>query len=94
MEELIEEATVDCYDQEECRIGFLTLMQDNLQTPFEATLKGRKVTVVDIDGDDRVIKTVIKHGGKSYPVDILDLEVDDSVVGGGEWITAYRKWEK
>jgi len=38
LESLIEEATVDCYDEEECRIGFLTMLQDNIQTPFEAKL--------------------------------------------------------
>ncbi|MBI3443060.1 hypothetical protein HY008_00110 [Candidatus Woesebacteria bacterium] len=43
LDSLIEEATVDCYDEEECRVGFLTSLQDNLQTPFEAKLKGRTV---------------------------------------------------
>lgn len=93
IDSLIEVATVDCYDQEECRIGFLTLIQDNLQTPFEATLKGRKITVVDIDGDDRVIKAQIKDGEAIYPVDILDLTIEEKLPGS-EWVAAYRKWEE
>lgn len=93
LEELIEEATVDCYDEQESRVGFLTMLQDNITVPFPATLNGDVVTVSEIDGDDRVIKAVIKQDSKSYPVDILDLEIDPSSVAGGEWLAAYRRWE-
>jgi len=92
LESLIEEATVDCYDEEECRIGFLTMLQDNVQTPFEAKLNGEIVIVKRIDGDDRVIKAFIKKGKTTYPVDILDLEIEQNVLGY-EWIAAYKKWE-
>ncbi len=92
--ELIEEATVDCYDEYESRVGFLTMIQANVTVPFPATLNGEAITVTEIDGDDRLIKTIIKRNSKSYPVDILDLEVDDSVVEGSKWIAAYRKWER
>ena len=84
LEELIEEATVDCYDEYESRVGFLTMIQDNVTVPFQATLNGNPVTVSEIDGTDRVIKAVIKENGKSYPVDILDLEIDQSSVTVGE----------
>lgn len=93
MGELIEKATVDCYDGE-CRVGFLTMIQDNVTVPLQATLNGNKVTVSKIDGDDRVIKAVIKQDRKSFPVDILDLEIDYSIIEGGEWIAAYRQWER
>ena len=33
--ELIEEATVDAYDESEQRMGFYTLIEDNLRFPFE-----------------------------------------------------------
>lgn len=89
---LIEEAIVDCYDQEECRLGFLTKLQDFLQTPFEAKLDGKTVIVKNIDGDDRVIKAFISGDKIAYPVDILDLEIDHKVKGS-KWLAAYRKWE-
>lgn len=94
LEALIDEAIVDAYDEHEQRIGFLTMIQDNVAVPFPAALNDESVTVSEIDGDDRVIKAVIKQDDKSYPVDILDLEIDDSVVEGSEWIAAYRKWER
>ena len=94
LDELIEEATVDCYDEYEERVGFLTMIHDNVSTPFQAILHGDSVTISEIDGDDRVIKVTIQKNGKTYPVDILDLEIDDENVKGSEWIAAYRKWER
>ena len=92
LDSLIEEATVDCYDEEECRNGFLAMLQDNIPTPFEAKLGGNTVTVTKIDGDDRVIKAFIQNGKVVYPVDILDLKVEQNVLGY-QWVAAYRKWE-
>ena len=92
IDSLIEEAIVDCYDEEECRIGFLTPLQDNVQTPFKAKLGGSAVTIKKIDGDDRVIKAFIQNGKATYPVDVLDLEIEPNI-SGYEWIAAYRKWE-
>ncbi len=36
LEELIEEATVDCYDESECLSGFAVMIEDNLEFPFVA----------------------------------------------------------
>lgn len=94
LDELIEEATVDAYDEYEQRVGFLTMIQDNVSMPFPAMIYGDPVTIVAIDGDDRVIKATIKKNGKRYPVDILDLEMDEAKVKGIEWVAAYRKWER
>lgn len=93
LEELIEEATIDCYDEGECRVGFLTMIQDNIPTPFKAALIGEIVEIVDFDGDDRRVQAIIKRQDKKYPVNILDLVIDEKEVKGTEWIAAYRKWE-
>ena len=42
---MIEEATVDCNDEEEALTGFATLVEDNLEVPFETTVLGVTVTV-------------------------------------------------
>ena len=34
LEELIEEATVDCYDEEEQHSGLLTMIEDDVVFPF------------------------------------------------------------
>lgn len=93
LDSLIEEATMDCYDEAECRIGFLTMLQDNVQTPLEAKLGKNIVTIYQIDGDDRVIKAFIRNGGTILnAVDILDLKVGQDAPGF-PWLAAYRKWE-
>lgn len=92
LDDLIEEATIDCYDDQESRVGFLTMIQDNLVVPFSAILRGKTVTITEIDGDDRVIKAFIKGGDKIFSVDVLDLAINRNVKGS-EWIAAYKKWE-
>ena len=37
IQELIEEATVDAYDEEEQFAGFFTMIEDNVKTPFQTT---------------------------------------------------------
>lgn len=92
LDSLIDEATLNCYDEAECRIGFLTILQDNVPTPFAAKLNEKIVTIVKIDGNGRVIKVFVKNGKASYPVDILDLEINPNTVSC-KWIAAYKKWE-
>jgi hypothetical protein len=35
LDSLIAETTVDCYNEAEAIVGFLTMMQDNLVVPFK-----------------------------------------------------------
>lgn len=92
LDSLIDEATMDCYDEFECRMGFLASLEDNLQLPFEAKLGEMTVTVINVDGDDHTIKAFVKIDKSTFPVDILDLEIDQNIPGF-EWVVAYRKWE-
>src|SRR5437879_7609217 len=45
LEEMIEEATVDCYNESEQLMGWLTAIGDNLAVPFETTVLGVPVVV-------------------------------------------------
>ncbi|HYK88841.1 MAG TPA: hypothetical protein VE398_08730 [Acidobacteriota bacterium] len=45
LDELIEEATVDCYNESEQISGLFTMMEDNLAVPFKTRLLGVEVTV-------------------------------------------------
>src|SRR5262245_414081 len=40
LRELIEEATADAYGEDEQRVGFLTMIQDHLEVPFETEILG------------------------------------------------------
>ncbi|PIY80454.1 MAG: hypothetical protein COY80_02875 [Candidatus Pacebacteria bacterium CG_4_10_14_0_8_um_filter_42_14] len=93
LDQLIEEATVDCYDEEECRIGFFTMFEDNLQMPFAATIGGRKISVIKIDCDGKMIKVLVQDELGQIWVDILDIEVGEKV-RGLNWLNVYRKREQ
>ncbi len=49
LEQLIEEATVDCYDDEEQVTGLFTMIEEHLALPFKTTILGREAEVVSVD---------------------------------------------
>ncbi len=92
LEKLIEEATVDCYDESECLSGFAVMMEDNLEFPFTAKVIGEEVIVTGVTEEKDKILAKCERKGKKYNIDILDIEFT-SLVKGSEWIDAYKKWK-
>jgi hypothetical protein len=93
LDELIEEATVDCYDEEEQASGFFAVIEDNLALPFTTRILGveASVTAVEIDDDGR-IKAVCERSGEQQRIDLIDLPLPSPPPSGAEWIAAYRRW--
>lgn len=90
---MIEEATVDAYDESEQMTGFLTMFEDNLKLPFETHILGSDVTVEDIGLSDRNDVFVVCSSGKHRQrISILDLPIPEPPPAGWEWIEAYRQW--
>jgi hypothetical protein len=95
LEELIEEATVDAYDESEQSTGFFTMFEEHLEIPFTCQVLGVEVTVVKIDINDRDdIVTVCKRGNTRQALSILDLPLPNPRPKGWEWIEAYRQWAR
>ncbi len=92
LDALIEEATVDCYEDSECQSGFEVMLQDNITYPFTASVIGETVKITGVISDGAHITAVCVRNGKKYSVDILDIEYDPKNVTGYEWIEAYRSW--
>lgn len=46
---LIEEATVDCYNESEAVCGFYTMIEDHLEVPFAAVVLGVDVEVTRVE---------------------------------------------
>src|SRR4051794_34541644 len=94
LEELIEEATVDCYDEEEQHAGLLTALQDGIACPFAARVIGEEVEVVELRGREsgKGLDAVCRYKGKDYPIDILSLAWGEKKPEGHEWVEAYRLW--
>lgn len=93
LDALIEEATVDAYDESEQAYGFLTMIQDNLAVPIDTEVFGVTVTVVAVDITERdEIVAVCVRDGKGQRIRILDLPLPSPPPKGHEWIEAYRRW--
>ena len=93
LDALVANATTDAYGESEQAVGLLTLIEDNLQLPFEAELLGVMVTVERVDiTEENIIVAVCRRGSKRLKVSILDLPLPIPPPAGAEWIAAYRYW--
>lgn len=95
LQRLIAEATVDAHDESEQRVGFFTMIENNLALPFEADVLGVKVAVERVDFNDaEEIVAVCRRGSARQRVSILDLRLPAPLPDGAEWIEAYRHWAR
>lgn len=90
---LIEDATVDCYNEDEQVTGIFTKLEENLELPFETEVLGVTVTVQRIDlsatGD---IVAICSGNGTRQSIPLYDLPLPTRRPDGVEWIEAYRRW--
>src|SRR5271167_3208845 len=63
LEEMIEQATVDAYNESEQITGWFTMIDENLAVPFETTVLGVPVTVegLDLNRSEQIV-AVFKRG--------------------------------
>jgi hypothetical protein len=93
LRELIEEATVDAYDESEQQAGFFSMLQERLDVPFETEVLGVAVQVTEIDVNDaEEIVATCKRGAHVQRVPIVDLPLPKPPPEGFEWIEAYRSF--
>jgi hypothetical protein len=90
---MVEQATVDCYNDSEQVTGLFTAIEDALTVPFETTVLGLPVTVtgVNLTIDDRIV-ALVRRAGERQRIPLLDLPLPDPPPDGAEWIQAYRHW--
>ena len=93
LEEMIEEATVDCHDESEQMTGWFTMLDENLVVPFETMVLGVPVAVerVDLNRSEQIV-AVCARGRDRQALPILDLPLPTPPPDGAEWIEAYRHW--
>jgi len=93
--DMIEEATVDCYNESEQATGLFTVLEENLALPFTTVMLGVEVTVqkVDITERDEIV-AVCRRGRERQKVSILDLPLPSPRPERSQWIDAYRRWVK
>jgi hypothetical protein len=95
LDKLIEEATVDCYNESEEVTGIFTMLEENLAVPFATTMLGVEVTVqrVDLNDADEIV-AVCRRGRDRLRVPVIDLPLPEPKPKGAEWIDAYRRWAR
>jgi hypothetical protein len=74
LDQLIEEATVDAYNESEQTVGFFTMMDEHLAFPFTTWVLGQEVTIakVDITGRDQIVAVCLR-GKETQAIPILNL---------------------
>ncbi|MFN0121344.1 MAG: hypothetical protein ACKV2V_12670 [Blastocatellia bacterium] len=94
--ELIEEGTVDCYGVDEEHSGMLTVVQDNVDVPFQARVGPDKVTVTELDFPKSGLGMTIvcERNGKKLRTDLTALDFIDPLPAGYEYIEAFKLWQE
>ena len=95
LERMVEEATVDAHDESEQVTGFYTMLENDLELPFNTVVLGAEVTVerIDLTDDDHIV-VVCRRGQEAQRLPILDLPLPEPPPKGWEWIEAYRHWAR
>lgn len=95
LEQLIADATVDCYNESEERTGLFEMLAEHLDIPFVTTVLGVTVTVtaVELTASDEIV-AVCRRGRDLLKVALLELPMPDPRPGGAEWVDAYRLWTR
>ncbi|MGW1001276.1 hypothetical protein [Streptomyces sp. NPDC002520] len=93
LEAMVEEATVDAYNDDEQLTGLFTMLEEHLGLPFTTAVLGGEVTVDGIDlTPDGWIVALCSRGGMRQSIGILELPLPSPAPEGAEWIEAYRHW--
>jgi hypothetical protein len=95
LEQMIADATVDCYNESEECTALFEMIHEHLDIPFVTMILGVAVTVtaVDITDDDQIV-AVCRRGRDLLRVALLELPMPDPRPGGAEWVDAYRHWAR
>ena len=92
LDDLIEQAIIDAYGDDEQTAGFYAMINDNLALPFTTTVLGVEADVVRVDVTASGIVAICARGVDSQAIPILDLRLPLPPPPGSEWIAAYRRW--
>lgn len=93
LDAMVEEATVDAYDEYEQLAAFHTVIEDHLALPFDTTVLGITVSVTAIqDRPGSGIIALCRRGRYRQAIGILDLPLPEPPPEGWTWVEAYRHW--
>ena len=93
---LIEEATVDSFDQHEQHSGLLTMIAERVTCPFHAKVIGEDVRVIEFawPKGGYGLLAVCERDDRQYKIDVNSLEWIEPYPEGFEWIEAHKLWRE
>jgi hypothetical protein len=92
LDAMIEEATIDCHDEEEALTGFATMIENDLEIPFTTVVLGITVTVKGVTHTSHGLVADCVRGRHRQRIHIIDLPLPEPPPKGAGWIAAYRRW--
>jgi uncharacterized protein (UPF0262 family) len=93
LDALLEQATLDCYGESEQIVGIFTMIEENLQLPFETAVLGSPVTITSVElTDNEQIVAICVRGRDRQSIPIVDLPLPSPPSAGAEWIEVYRHY--
>ena len=96
LRELLDEATVDCYGEDEEFTGILCALDERLNCPLQAKALGDLVQVIGLDDANsdlrRGVVALVRKAGQEYSISLADLEFIDPDPVSAEWLVMYRQW--
>ncbi|MDQ3632584.1 MAG: hypothetical protein M3417_15205 [Actinomycetota bacterium] len=90
---LIDEITIDCYDEDEVLTAFEVAFDEDARLPCPGTVIGEPVEVVSIGlrNGRRELVATCQHAGSRHDIALLDVDVD-AHPALARLIAAYRRW--
>jgi len=93
LDNLIEEITVDCNDEEDVLMGFESAFDEDASLPCPGTVVGEPVEVLSVNAADqrRGLTATCQRAGRSYEIALLDINIDADPATS-RLIAAHRRW--
>lgn len=89
-ERMLEEATIDCYNEEEEFSGVLCTLENELKFPFDAIVMGKSAKVLNVDDNRSSLRSGImmkvEFEGKKHSVALAMVEVVDKSSNNEKWV--------
>ena len=86
---------MDAYGEFEQRVGFFTMIEENIALSFVTCILGMDVTVdrIELTRSEDIV-AICRRGRTRQAIPILELPLPRPAPRGAKWIEAYRRWAK
>ncbi len=93
LDSLVEEITVDAYDEDEPLTGFQAAFDEDANLPCPGRVVGEDVEVLSVSLGDhrRELIATCERAGRQYEVALLDIELWADAATS-RLVAAYRRW--